>query len=89
MKDDRTYKLGQLAELKDKIRSMAVLIHSHIQSLKDEFEPRTVDLSYLKDVDPEHVRVYATDVAKELKKYKSLLEEMKALKRELGVEEDD
>ncbi|MCL5266708.1 MAG: hypothetical protein M1469_01215 [Bacteroidetes bacterium] len=59
-----------------------------MQTLKDLFEPRTMDLSYIKDVDPDRVRVYSVDIAKNVKKYKLLLEEIKALKRELGIEEE-
>ncbi len=86
--DQRTINLGRKVELEEKIKSLALLIHSQVQSLKDEFEPRTVDLSYIKDVDPDHVRVFSSDIAKNVKKYKALLVELKALCRELGIEED-
>lgn len=85
--DHRTINLGRRVQLEEKIKCLTLRIHSEVQSLKDLFEPRTVDLSYVKDIDPERLRVFSSDISRDKKKLDVLVKELEALERELGIEE--
>ncbi len=86
--DQRTINLGRERELEEQLDKLARQIHNEHKGLTDAFQPKTVDLSYIKDINVDDVRVFSKEIIKHKAQYDKVLAELKALRRELGREED-
>jgi hypothetical protein len=83
----RTLQLGKREELRKAIRQLEYSIDSKVQTLQDQFQLKTRDLSYIKDIDPERVKTYGSDIAADVKRLKKLLADLEDLNHEIGEED--
>jgi hypothetical protein len=88
MDDRRTTNLGKRVQILEEIDKLSRQIHQEVKGLRDAFEPRDVDMSYIKDINTDDVRVFSGEIIKHKKAYDKLIVALKQINRELGIEEE-
>ncbi len=81
---ERTVKLGQRVELEQRLRDLEIKIDTEVRALKDVFEPRDRDYSYIKDIDTERLAIYTKDIKKHKAEYDKVKRQLEDVKKELG-----
>jgi len=84
MRTDRTYKLGRLAELQDKIQSLRIQTHAYVTALLAHFDPFDIELEYVERIKPLQIETWVKGIIKHVDEIRKLRSEVEALKEDLG-----
>lgn len=84
MPADRTFKLGRLAELRQKMKELQVQCDGLAKNIIYHFDPLDMNMDYVFTIDPVKLRIYLKDLETKWNQLKKLEQEVDALKQTLG-----
>jgi hypothetical protein len=87
MRSDRTYKVGRLQELRDRLRTLKVKIDAPVKAIIYHFEPIDNDCDYVEKIDTGFLEIHFISIKEEMIKLKKVVGEIHQLEEELGVGE--
>lgn len=83
---DREKLLGRRAGLKEKEYNLRVAIDTLVKNVNDLFSPMDQAMRYVQDIDVRRLKVQVSDIERNLKLLKPILDEIRNLNQELGDE---
>lgn len=86
MKNDRTYKIGRKAELIELQKSHRIEIDALVMAMRDQFEPRDVELAYTEKIDIQRLKVYLKEIERKYIQLSKISKELAILIAELDGE---
>lgn len=86
-RNEREYKLGRIARLREDRETMRVEIDAIVKALIYHFDPMDVDCTYVDKIQPAKVKIYANDIERKMTYYEKIMKEIRQLEEELGIDE--
>jgi SMC interacting uncharacterized protein involved in chromosome segregation len=82
--NNRTMNLGRIAELKERLMALRVLLHNNCSAIVLHFDPMDADLQYVQNIKVSQLETTVKEIKKLRKEFDQIAREIERLQGELG-----